>query len=509
MEGRLHRIPVIAGTEFREPVDGGEGWLHASMRSLVAIEARCSVRPRGGKAPSRATLPLATSLLVFTRPIELHVEALALLASRESDFAIAFLDGNDSTPRSRFSFLGVRPVERRTLRGEDDGGAYFEGLGAGSPQEEVEIIPGLTSARVPRWMGAISYDLAWSQMRSLGLRHGPHRARDKERVHAHFDRFEALLVSDRLRQQVVLVGDSEEALDRLWKDIESMRRGPQSSVLIGPVEAESRALHGEAIAIALKRIADGDLYQINLARRWRANYEGSPHPARALARAMRKASPVPFGALIELPDGSALVARTMETFLDWDRTSRVLTTRPIKGTIGRSGEETGEVALRADTKERAEHAMIVDLMRNDLGRLAETGSVAVEGAFTVEPYARLSHLVSTVRCKTLPEVTLRTLLEGTFPPGSVTGTPKLAAMENIEALERFPRGFYTGCVGYVDQAGGASFAVAIRTAQLSQGVLDYFAGGGIVDASDVTREVDETALKALVFTESCRALAGG
>jgi len=146
-------------------------------------------------------------------------------------------------------------------------------------------------------------------------------------------------------------------------------------------------------------------------------------------------------------------------------------------------------------------------MRNDLGRLAETGSVRVEGAFTVEPYARLSHLVSTVCAKTLPEVNLRTLLDGTFPPGSITGTPKLAAMELIEKLERHPRGFYTGCVGYIDQAGGVSFAVAIRTAQLAHGVLDYFAGGGIVDASVVASEVEETALKALVFTESCRALA--
>jgi anthranilate/para-aminobenzoate synthase component I len=152
--------------------------------------------------------------------------------------------------------------------------------------------------------------------------------------------------------------------------------------------------------------------------------------------------------------------------------------------------------------------MIVDLMRNDLGRLAETGSVKVEGAFTVEPYARLSHLVSTVRCTTLPEVNLCALLQGTFPPGSITGTPKLAAMEIIERLERHPRGFYTGCVGYIDRSGGVSLAVAIRTAQLAEGVLDYFAGGGIVDASVVSREVDETALKALVFTESCRALAG-
>ena len=444
---------------------------------------------------------------MFARPIEIHVDALALLASRESDFAIAFLDGNDGTSRSRFSFLGVRPVERRSLRGDASSDAYLDGLDAHAGEVEGELITGLPNARIPRWIGAISYDYAWSRMQALGLRHGPNRERDDARLHAHFDRFDALLVSDRERGVVHAVGESEEALDRLNQDIDAMRRGPQASVLIGPVEAESRALHGDAIRQALEHIADGDIYQINLARRWRAHYEGSPHAARALARVMRKASPVPFGALLEAPDGSALVARTMETFLEWDRTARVLKTRPIKGTIARLGEETGEDSLRADTKERAEHAMIVDLMRNDLGRLAETGSVQVEGAFTVEPYARLSHLVSTVRATTLPEVNLRALLDGTFPPGSITGTPKLAAMEIIERLERHARGFYTGCVGYIDQSGGVSFAVAIRTAQLANGTLDYFAGGGIVDASVVAREVDETALKALVFTESCRALA--
>ena len=444
---------------------------------------------------------------MFARPIEIHVDALALLASRESDFAIAFLDGNDGTSRSRFSFLGVRPIERRSLRGDASSDAYFDGLDAHAAAVEGELIAGLPNARIPRWIGAISYDYAWSRMQALGLRNGPHRARDEARLHAHFDRFDALLVSDRERGVVHAVGDSEEAVERLQKDIDALRRGPQASLLVGPVEAESRALHSEAITQALRHIADGDIYQINLARRWRAHYEGSPHAARALARVMRKASPVPFGALLEAPDGSALVARTMETFLEWDRQTRVLKTRPIKGTIARLGEETGEDSLRADTKERAEHAMIVDLMRNDLGRLAETGSVQVEDAFTVEPYARLSHLVSTVRATTLPEVNLRALLHGTFPPGSITGTPKLAAMEQIERLERHPRGFYTGCVGYVDQAGGVSFAVAIRTAQLADGVLDYFAGGGIVDASVVAREVEETALKALVFTESCRALA--
>lgn len=232
--------------------------------------------------------------------------------------------------------------------------------------------------------------------------------------------------------------------------------------------------------------------------------------------AMREVSPVPHGALLEWEDASgaparALVSRTMERFLRWDRASRCLETRPIKGTIARGAPHTdGERAqtLRDDDKERAEHAMIVDLMRNDLGRLAEVGSVEVCGVFEVEPYAHLSHLVSTIRATSRPEVTLRDVILATFPPGSVTGTPKLRAIERIEALERFARGFYCGAIGHVDRSGGLDLAVAIRTAQVIGQELSYFAGGGIVDASLIERELDETELKARVLDDALARLAG-
>src|SRR5690606_24571802 len=149
-------------------------------------------------------------------------------------------------------------------------------------------------------------------------------------------------------------------------------------------------------------IAAGEIYQVNLARRWSATIEGDPV---ALFLAMRAASPVPFGAYLELGADGCVLARTMERFLRWDARTRALETRPIKGTIARRGDDHGEAAaLRTDAKERAEHAMIVDLMRNDLGRVAEIGSVRVEDVMAVEPYAGLSHLVSTVRATTRPDV---------------------------------------------------------------------------------------------------------
>jgi anthranilate/para-aminobenzoate synthase component I len=147
-------------------------------------------------------------------------------------------------------------------------------------------------------------------------------------------------------------------------------------------------------------------------------------------------------------------------------------------------------------------------MRNDLGRVAEVGSVHVPEVMLVEPYAKLSHLVSTVACRTRPGVSTRQVLMATFPPGSVTGTPKLRAIEIIEQLEAVPRDAYTGAVGFLDREGGLSLAVAIRAAIVEHGLVRYFAGGGIVEASQIERELAETELKARVFLDAVLALAG-
>jgi para-aminobenzoate synthetase component 1 len=238
-------------------------------------------------------------------------------------------------------------------------------------------------------------------------------------------------------------------------------------------------------------------------RHWSAPLDGDPI---ALFAAMRRASPVPFGAYVEDAEW-AVLARTMERFLRYEARDRSIETRPIKGTIARAGDDASEArALASDDKERAEHAMIVDLMRNDLGRIAEIGSVRAENVMDVEPYAGLSHLVSTVRATVRGGLDLPEILGATFPPGSITGTPKLRAMELIEALERAQRGVAFGAIGHVDRAGGMSLAVAIRTATVEGGRAWYAAGGGLVEASQITREIAETELKARVFHDAIEAL---
>jgi anthranilate/para-aminobenzoate synthase component I len=246
-------------------------------------------------------------------------------------------------------------------------------------------------------------------------------------------------------------------------------------------------------------VREGDVYEINLARRLAGSFHGAEL---GLFLAMRDQSPVPFG-FFQVGQRHAVLGRSMERYLRYRTRDRALWSSPIKGTIERRGDDDREAdTLRSDAKEHAEHAMVIDLMRDDLSRVCEIGSVEVEEAFTVWPFAGLSHLISTVRGRALPGLTLDRLLAHTFPPGSVTGTPKVRALELIEELEGHARGVYTGAYGFVDRAGGVSLSVAIRSALVRESTVEYFAGGGIVWGSDPLRETAETELKARLFVRA-------
>ncbi len=337
---------------------------------------------------------------------------------------------------------------------------------------------------VPWWIGYVAYDhTTW------------------------FGRYDALLewATEDGRSSVHLVGESEAAMDALAERLRSEPR--PATARLGPLCDPDPIDHTMGVDAVKHHIAAGDVYQVNLARAWRADFEGD---ALHLYLAMRRASPVPRGVFLDAgPCG--VCALTMERFLEWhpDGVGRgVVRSSPIKGTIARASNQgvaedaSGAETLRADPKEHAEHSMIVDLVRNDLGRVAEIGSVHVEALLEVESYAKLQHLVSTVRATTRETTSLTSLLDATFPPGSVTGAPKVSAMKIIDALEPEPRGIYCGAVGHVDRRGGIDFAVAIRTAVVRDGQVVYHAGGGLVWASDAARELAETELKARVFLDA-------
>lgn len=437
---------------------------------------------------------------VHVEPFDGEASPAAVAAGLAGRPGLAWLDADGESERGRYAFVGSDPLEvRRSVFADGRPFEPFDGLGGHRPARDGRPrVEGPPEARVPRWAGYLAYDAVWAG-RATGRRR-PRLPRDPAAPVGWLGRYEAWVAFDRIAGKTWCVGDDAEACARLRSRI---GQGATPRATVGTPVSEPPEAHLHAVRAALAQIGAGNVYQVNLARRWEAPFEGAPL---GLALAMGTASPVPLGLFLDAGD-HAVVARTMETFLEWDGPGTGLATRPIKGTIARRGEDALEAsALRSDDKERAEHAMIVDLMRNDLGRVARPGTVRVAEVMAVEPYARLSHLVSTVVCSPRPGATVRSVLEATFPPGSVTGTPKLSAVELIERLESSPRGAYCGVVGHVSRTGGMRWAVAIRTAQVNDGRVRYHAGGGIVEASNPERELAETELKARVFLDAVSTL---
>jgi anthranilate/para-aminobenzoate synthase component I len=257
----------------------------------------------------------------------------------------------------------------------------------------------------------------------------------------------------------------------------------------------------------LEYLRAGDAYQVNLSRRLSASCAPTAAVPVALATALRARAPAPHAALIASADGDgALVGNSPERFLAV-ATDGAVETRPIKGTRSRGdtpdGDRAAAAALAASAKDRAEHVMIVDLERNDLGRVCRTGSVEVASLTRVVALPTVFHLVSTVRGVLRPDVGLAALLEATFPGGSITGAPKRRAMQIIDELEPAARGPYTGATGWLGAAGDLDLAIAIRTAVVRGGRLSLSVGGGVVADSTPEGELAETEVKARAFAALC------
>lgn len=249
-------------------------------------------------------------------------------------------------------------------------------------------------------------------------------------------------------------------------------------------------------------IRDGDCYQVNLARRFAAAYRGDPWAAYL---ALRAEGAAPFGAYLQYPFGQVLSV-SPEQFLKVE--GRRVSTRPIKGTRPRRAEPAEDrreaQALAESPKDRAENVMIVDLLRNDLGKVCRPGSVKVDELFKLESYPRVHHLVSSVSGELRDEVDALEVLRACLPGGSITGAPKHRAMEIIDELEPARRGVYCGAVGYLSDSGRLDTNIAIRTAICRGGELSYWAGGGIVADSVCGAEFEETNHKARQFVEFIR-----
>lgn len=273
----------------------------------------------------------------------------------------------------------------------------------------------------------------------------------------------------------------------------------------------SEAQFANAIARIRAYIEAGDTYQINYTYRLRFDAFGAPL---SLYRRLRARQPVPYGALLNLPDGRAVLSLSPELFVQHSR--GLITARPMKGTAAASGDAKTDaqraVALAADTKNRAENLMIVDLLRNDLGRIARVGSVRVPNLFRVDPYGSVLQMTSTVQAELRDDANLADVFAALYPCGSITGAPKRRTMQIIRELEPDPRRLYTGAIGWFEAPEGAQavgdfcLSVPIRTlvlqAQGNDGTRkgEMGVGAGIVHDSDAAGEYAECRLKARFLT---------
>jgi para-aminobenzoate synthetase component 1 len=284
-----------------------------------------------------------------------------------------------------------------------------------------------------------------------------------------------------------------------WKErIERALESPRSNIA-RPLESGrlvssfDRATYLQAVDRVREYIAAGDVYQVNLSQRFLAR--GRCDPLELYLR-LKEHSPAPFAAFLRW-DGLAVVSASPEWFYQ-TRGDRIVT-RPIKGTRPRGQDPAEDARLAADLlaapKDRAELTMIVDLERNDLGRVCRYGSVLVPDPLRLESYAQVHHLVATVEGRLRPGAGPVDIIRAVFPGGSITGAPKIRAMEIIDELEPNRRGLYTGAIGYLSRGGASGFNIAIRTILVEGDRASYQVGGGIVADSDPEAEYEETLAK--------------
>ena len=245
----------------------------------------------------------------------------------------------------------------------------------------------------------------------------------------------------------------------------------------------------------LEYLAAGDAFQVNLSRAWHARFAQAPAPAELFAR-LRAHNPAPFAGLFA-GDGWAVCSASPERLVSVR--GDVVETRPIAGTRPRAPGDDDAARIRelvGHPKERAEHVMLIDLERNDLGRVCAPGTVEVDELMTVESYAHVHHIVSNVRGRLREGTTPGEVVRAVFPGGTITGCPKVRCMEIIAELEGTGRGAYTGAFGWLNRDGDLDLNILIRSAELEGAALRFRTGAGIVVDSDPDRELDETRAKA-------------
>jgi anthranilate synthase component I len=421
-----------------------------------------------------------------------RIDLIALHAQYPDRYPVLLESAALGARTGRYDLLLAGPGAALTLTADGSlsgtgGGGFLTALDRWWQAERVPASPGPPFSG--GWFLYLGYELAGEIEPTLSLPRGTSAIACALRCHA-------ALILDHEENQAWLVAEPghEAILDRLEADLRSVPQVEPAPVARAELVEDPPDRYLRAVLRAKEHIAAGDIYQANLARGWRGHL---PRGARAadLYRNLRRANPGPFAGIAALP-GMTVLSTSPERLVQvrGDHAQ----TRPIAGTRPRVGDDAKTIAeLTANAKERAEHVMLIDLERNDLGRVCRAGTVRVDEFCVVESYAHVHHLVSNVRGELRAGVTPADVIRALFPGGTITGCPKVRCMQIIAELEGEARGAYTGSMGYLDRSGDLDLNILIRTATVVGDRLEVRAGAGIVADSEPERELEETRAKAL------------
>jgi anthranilate synthase component I len=423
--------------------------------------------------------------------LETPVSAFAKLRRLGGGFLLESAEGGERM--GRYSFIGVAPREVLVSR-DGDPLAALRRVMSGYARTGGAGLPRFSGGAV----GYVAYEAARHFERL------PLASRDPQGLpDAVFGIYDTVVAFDHLRHTMLVIAHAADgdrhAAERRIAEIDALLDGPLVLPPFGPVHRTLRANMTPAeyemlVGRARELIADGDCIQIVVAQRF--DIRPAPEPL-ALYRALRHVNPSPYMFLLETP-GATLVGASPEPFVRVEGGTVVM--HPIAGTrprgVDAAADAANETDLRASEKERAEHVMLVDLGRNDVGRVSKPGTVRVPELMRVDRFSHVMHLTSVVEGTLRDDIDALDAFRACFPAGTVSGAPKIRAMERIAELETDRRGTYAGAVGYLGFDGSLDTCIAIRTALIADGVCRIQAGAGIVADSDPRAEEAETRAKA-------------
>ncbi len=445
-------------------------------------------------------IPVCADLLA---DLETPVSAYAKLRGAGPAFLLESVEGGENV--SRYSFIGCNPRKiLSAVAGEGDPLKLLEAELAGYKPVAVPGLPPFTGGAV----GYLGYEFIHGVEKTVPL-----AAKDELGVPAMwFMLCDSVLAFDRAHQTMRLIvnahvrGDAGAAYDAACAELERMRAAlarptPLAPAILGhtgPVQVPAGNFTKDAfekmVEDSKEFIRSGDIFQIVLSQRFSREFKRTPLD---LYRALRTVNPSPYMFILET-DGFALVGASPEVHVRL--TGRKVEIRPIAGTRPRGKSQAEDIALEkellADEKEKAEHLMLVDLARNDIGRVSNFGTVKVPEFMIIERYSHVMHIVSQVEGQLAPERTAFDLMRATFPAGTVSGAPKIRAMQLIAEKEGTQRGSYAGALGYFSYDGNLDSCITLRTALIKDGKVHIQAGAGVVADSVPAAEYQETINKA-------------